>query len=206
MLAVGPGQRVPEKASYSSRLRTDSERSVRSPERLAEWIPVGRAHRSEMRRIISESDTMAGGKRSPRQAEGHYRAMAEFRYQIRRFLRFAEHAAQAAGVEPQQHQLMLSVRGLPPGQRPTIRTLADRLLLKHHSVVELVDRSERQGLVRRVADRSDRRQVLVELTPKGERLLQRIFTQNAQKLRSQSHELSEALARIAREQRSGRRR
>jgi len=153
-----------------------------------------------MRRIISDSDTMASGKASPRPAESYYRAMAEFRYQIRRFLRFTEHVAQGAGVEPQQHQLMLSIRGLPPQQRPTIRTLADRLLLRHHSVVELVDRSERQGLVRRVADRDDRRQVLVELTPKGERLLVRMFSQNAQKLRSQSHELSEALARIAREQ------
>lgn len=156
-----------------------------------------------MRRIISDSDTMASGKGGRRPGESYYRAMAEFRYQIRRFQRFSEQVAQAAGVEPQQHQLMLCVHGLPAGQRPTIRTLADRLLLKHHSVVELVDRSERQGLVRRVADRHDRRQVLVELTPKGERILRRIFSQNSQRLRSQSHELSVALAKIAREQRPG---
>lgn len=155
-----------------------------------------------MRHIISDSDTMTSGKRTAAAAV-YYRAMAEFRYQIRRFIRFSEQAAEAAGVEPQQHLLMLAVRGLPAGVRPNIRTLADRLLLRHHSVVELVDRSERQGLVRRVVDRDDRRQVLVELTPRGERVLERIFQRNRQKLRQQSHELSDALARIAREQRSG---
>jgi len=154
-----------------------------------------------MRNIISGGDTKARPRGGARPAGSYYRAMAEFRYQIRRFLSFSERVAQAAGVEPQQHQLMLCVRGLPPGLRPTIRTLADRLLLKHHSVVELVDRSERQGLVRRVADRHDRRQVLVEVTPKGERILHRVFSQNRERLRSQSHELSDALARIARGQR-----
>jgi DNA-binding MarR family transcriptional regulator len=138
--------------------------------------------------------------------DGTYRAMAEFRHQIRRFVRFSEEAAENAGVEPQQHLLMLSVRGLPSGERPTIRTLADRLLLKHHSVVELVDRSERMGLVRRTADRDDGRQVLVELTSKGDRLLEKIFGRNRERLRAQSRELSVVLARITREQRSNGRR
>ena len=80
------------------------------------------------------------------------------------------------------------------------------MLLKHHSVVELVDRSERMGLVRRVADRDDRRLVLVELTTKGDRMLQKIFVQNREKLRSQSRELSEALARLTREQKPGKKR
>ncbi|MBI2678930.1 MAG: MarR family transcriptional regulator [Candidatus Koribacter versatilis] len=132
--------------------------------------------------------------------------MSEFRHQIRRFVRFSEGVAEGAGVEPQQHLLMLVIRGLPEGMKPSIRGLADRLLLKHHSVVELVDRSERMGLVRRVADKDDRRLVLVELTSKGDRLLQKIFVQNREKLRSQSRELSEALARLTREQKAGGRR
>jgi DNA-binding MarR family transcriptional regulator len=159
-----------------------------------------------MRYNISERDIMAGGRGNARVVDGTYRAMAEFRHQIRRFVRFSEEVAEGAGVEPQQHLLMLSVRGLPPGARPTIRTLADRLLLKHHSVVELVDRSERMGLVRRAADRSDRRQVLVELTAKGERLLEKIFARNRERLRTQSRELSAALARLTRERKPKRRR
>lgn len=149
---------------------------------------------------------MADGQESMSLADGYYRAMAEFRHQIRRFMSFSEEAARAAGVEPQQHLLLLAVRGLPPGSRPTIGALAARLLLRHHSVVELVDRSERMGLVRRAVVPRDRRQVLVELTGKGERLLQRIFVQNRAKLRSQSRELSEALARITRAQQLGSRR
>ena len=158
-----------------------------------------------MRHTTSESDTITKGKRQARPGDDYYRAMSEFRHQIRRFLRFSEQVAEAAGVEPQQHLLLLAVRGLPNGNPPSIRALADRLLLKHHSVVELVDRSERMGLVRRVADRNDRRQVLVELSSKGERCLQKIFVQNRAKLRLQSNELSQALARLTREQKSGKR-
>jgi DNA-binding MarR family transcriptional regulator len=148
---------------------------------------------------------MASAKGGSRLADEYYRAMSEFRHQIRRFQRWSEESAQQAGVEPQQHLLLLSIRGLSPGKKPSIRILADRLLLKHHSVVELVDRSERMGLVRRVADRNDRRQVMVELTAKGERTLQKIFVQNREKLRSQANELIEALTRIAREQRAANR-
>ncbi len=156
-----------------------------------------------MRHIISESDTIASAKGGGRVLDEYFRAMSEFRHQIRRFQRFSEEVAAQAGVEPQQHLLMLSVRGLPPGEKPSIRAVADRLMLKHHSVVELVDRSERMGLVRRVADRNDRRQVLLELTAKGERILRQIFVQNRDKLKSQSAELSETLLRLTREQRAG---
>ena len=157
-----------------------------------------------MRHIISKHDTM---KRAPARAgDAYYRAMAEFRHQIRRFTSFSEQVAEVAGVASQQHLLLLSLRGLPAGTRPTIRGLADRLLLKHHSVVELVDRSERMGLVRRVADRHDRRQVMVELTAKGERVLQQIFITNRRQLSAQSSELSRALVRLTREQQSKKRR
>ena len=157
-----------------------------------------------MRHIISDSDTMASVKGSGRVLDDYFRAMSEFRHQIRRFQRFSEDVAAQAGVEPQQHLLMLAVRGLPLGEKPSIRVIADRLLLKHHSVVELVDRSERMGLVRRVPAREDRRQVLLELTAKGDRILRQIFVQNRDRLKSQSAELSEALQRLTREQRNGR--
>jgi len=100
-----------------------------------------------------------------------YPALAELRYQIRRFLRFSEEASRAAGLEPQQHQLLLAIKGLPEDRMPTIGTLAERLQLQHHSAVELVDRSVQRNLVRRVRGTSDQRQVFIRLTAKGERTL-----------------------------------
>jgi len=157
-----------------------------------------------MRHIISNHDRIH--RISERASDEYYRALAEFRFQIRRFTSFSEQVAEAAGVAAQQHLLLLALRGLPAGVRPSIRGLADRLLLKHHSVVELVDRSERMGLVRRVADLADRRQVMVHLTAKGERVMQRIFVRNRRQLRLQSSALSTALARLTREQRPRKRR
>ena len=78
-----------------------------------------------------------------------YRALAELRYQIRLFLRFSEEAARKMSLEPQQHQLMLALKGLPAGIRPTIGTLAERLQIQHHSAVELVNRLSSGGMVRR---------------------------------------------------------
>ncbi|MDP9268989.1 MAG: MarR family transcriptional regulator [Acidobacteriota bacterium] len=145
--------------------------------------------------------------RAPERAsDGYFRALAEFRYQIRRFTSFSEQAAEVAGVAPQQHLLLLALRGLPAGMQPSIRGLADRLLLRHHSVVELVDRSVRMGLVRRVAGLTDRRQVMVELTARGERVLQKIFVLNRRQLRVQSSELARTLGKLTREQNGGRRR
>ena len=98
----------------------------------------------------------------------NFQAMAEFRYQIRRFLRFSEHAARQAGLEPQQHQLLLVVKGLPPGVNPTIGALAERMQLKHHSTVGLIDRLVDRGFLVRLRATDDRRQVLVKLTQDGE--------------------------------------
>jgi len=102
---------------------------------------------------------------------GDYRALAEFRYQIRKFLRFSEEAARAAGLEPQQHQLLLAVKGLPDGGRATIGEVADRLQIQHHSTVELVDRLEENGYINRKRSDRDKREVLIVLTPKSERIL-----------------------------------
>src|SRR5512147_2140256 len=104
----------------------------------------------------------------------NYKALAEFRYQIRRFLRFSEETARAAGLEPQQYQLMLALKGLPEGSRHRIGEVAERLQIQHHSTVELVDRLARRGLIRRRRGESDRREVLLELTPRGDKLLQEL--------------------------------
>jgi DNA-binding MarR family transcriptional regulator len=103
-----------------------------------------------------------------------YQALAELRYQIRRFLHFSEQIARDAGLEPQQHQLMLALKGLPEGVRPIIGELAERLQIRHHSTVELVNRLTTGGYVRRARDTQDRREVLLSLTGKGEQVLKEL--------------------------------
>ena len=123
----------------------------------------------------------------------HYRALAEFRYQIRRFLNFSERAARDAGLEPQQHQALLAIKGMPEGRSGTIGFLAERLQIRHHSAVELANRLERRGLLRRIRSKLDRRQVRVELTPRGEKILQRLSAANQSELRTLAPKLLRAL-------------
>jgi len=103
-------------------------------------------------------------------AEG-YRFLGEFRYEMRKFLAFSERAARAAGIEPQQHQLLLAIKGLPVGVRPTIRSIAQRLCVQHHTAVALVDKLEKRMFVVRERNTTDRREVLLRLTPSGEAIL-----------------------------------
>jgi DNA-binding MarR family transcriptional regulator len=128
--------------------------------------------------------------------EPDYRGLAELRHQIRRFLKFSERAARAAGVEPQQHQLLLAIRGLPEGQRPTIGVLAERLQLAHHTVVGLVDRLEAAKLVRRCASAEDGREILLGITGGGERLLRSLSLAHRAELETVGPALAEALAAI----------
>src|SRR5260370_41570692 len=125
-----------------------------------------------------------------------YRALAELRYRIRHFLHEGDAVAQAAGLEPQQYLLLLTIRGLPPGEEATIRRLAERLALKHHSVVELIDRLEIHGYVRRSRGRDDRRRVLVSLLPRGERLLEHVARHRIGELRSTGHALVRAIDQL----------
>ena len=113
-----------------------------------------------------------------------FKAMAELRYQIRKFIRFSENAARSAGIEPQQHQLLLAVRGLPDGAKPTIGVLAERMQLQHHSTVELIDRLVDRGFLCRLRATEDRRQVLVKLTHEGEEFLQRLSLHHLEELQS----------------------
>jgi len=109
-----------------------------------------------------------------------YRALAEFRYHIRRYLEFSDQAAKAAGLEPRQYQLLLAIRGLPDDVDPTVGVLAQQLHAHHHSTVELINRAESNDLVRRL--RAGTR-VFVRLTKKGERVLARIVDKRLQQLR-----------------------
>ena len=122
-----------------------------------------------------------------------YRALAALRYRIRLFLREGDAAARRAGVEPQQYLLMLAVQGLPEGTEPTIQVLAEQLTLKHNSTVELIDRLERRGYVRRSHSRKDRRRVLVSLLPPGERLVAKVAEQRITELRAEGAALANAI-------------
>jgi DNA-binding MarR family transcriptional regulator len=125
-----------------------------------------------------------------------YEALAEFRYELRRYVRFSEDAAREAGLEPQQHQLLLTLKGLPRGTEPTVRTVAERLQLQHQSTVGLIDRSEERGLVRRRRGADDRRTVLVELTPEGDRILATLSRAHREELTSAAPALIRALYRL----------
>lgn len=112
----------------------------------------------------------------------NYRQLAAFRYEMRKFLSFSEQAARDAGIEPQQHQLLLALRGLPQGARPTIGVVAERLCVQHHTAVGLVDKLEARSFVARERGPDDRREVLLRLTPDGDALLQRLSTLHRQQL------------------------
>ena len=122
-----------------------------------------------------------------------YQALAEFRYQLRRFLRFSEQAARAAGLEPQQHQLLLALKGLPQEKKATIGALAERLQIAHHSAVELVDRLAERGLIQRNRGEADQRQVLLTLTSQGEEVLQKLALAHRAELRLADSALIQAL-------------
>ncbi len=125
-----------------------------------------------------------------------YQALAEFRYQIRKFLRFSEQAVRAAGIEPGQYQVMLEIKGMPEGVRPPIRELANRMQIQHHSAVELINRLESGGYVRRERGHDDRREVLLALTPKGEKVLSELALHHHQELRTAAPDLVMALRRV----------
>ena len=133
---------------------------------------------------------------------GEYRALAELRCRIRHFLGEGDAVARAAGLEPQHYLLLLTVRGLPEGEESTIRVLAERLALKHHSTVELIDRLEAHGYVRRTREREDRRRVLISLLPRGERILEQVARHRITELRANGEELVRAIAHLLEKRRN----
>lgn len=121
-----------------------------------------------------------------------YRALAEFRHQIRRFLSFSERSARAAGIEPQQHQALLALKGLPEGEKATVGVLAERLQIKHHTAVELANRLVVKGLVVRSKGRADRREVILHLTRRGESVLRELSLAHHAELHSTGPKLLRA--------------
>lgn len=125
-----------------------------------------------------------------------YEALAAFRYALRLFLHFSEAAAQSVGLKPQQHQALLSIQGFPGRDYVTIGELAERLQIRHHSAVGLVDRLEAQKLVVRRQAEQDRRQVYVALTSEGVALLERLSLAHREELRRMQPELEQLLKRL----------
>jgi DNA-binding MarR family transcriptional regulator len=123
--------------------------------------------------------------------------LAEFRFELRKFLHFSEEAAAAAGLQPQQHQLLLQVAGAREGTTVTIAYASKRLKLRHNSVVELVNRSVREGLLLRVQDTDDLRRVLLQITPKGKKVLRRLSIDHARELTVLAPKLALDLQRIS---------
>ena len=143
--------------------------------------------------VLSRHDRIGGMKKL---SLSDYQALAEFRYQIRKFLRFSEQAVQAGGLERGQYQLLLAIKGMPEGVRPRIRELANRMQIQHHSAVELINRLEAGGYVRRERAQEDRREVLLALTPKGERVLAELALHHHNELRNAAPDLVAALRRL----------
>jgi DNA-binding MarR family transcriptional regulator len=139
--------------------------------------------------------------RSPKRiSAAEYQQLAAFRYALRRFLRFSENAAAGAGLPPQQHQALLAIKGLlAGGASVNIGALAEQLQIAHHSTVGLVQRLVQDGLVSREQGASDRRQVLLHLTPHGESKLEELSAAHRQELRRVASELQPLLAKLAEE-------
>lgn len=127
-----------------------------------------------------------------------YRSLAEFRHQLRLFLAASEEAAHKAGLQPQQHQLLLALAGAPAEQVASIGFAAERLGLKHNTVVELVDRSQAEGLLRRRDDPQDRRRVRLEVTAHGRKVLSRLSQVHLQELGFRAPHLIDALQNVLR--------
>jgi DNA-binding MarR family transcriptional regulator len=148
----------------------------------------------------NRSSMSTGSKaRTTRRAERSgvdYQTLADLRYHIRRFLRVRESVARAAGVEPQHYLLLLQIKGLEGRNRATVGHLAERLQLRHHSTVELVNRLAERGLVTRRRDGQDRREVVVTLRPAGERILRRLAAHSVAELQAGGPALLAALTRL----------
>ncbi|NBV20641.1 MAG: MarR family transcriptional regulator [Proteobacteria bacterium] len=131
-------------------------------------------------------------------AKAQYETLAAFRYALRQFLRFSEEAAQAAGITAQQHQGLLAIKGYPGRDQITVGELAERLQLRHHSAVGLIDRLVAENLVFRAPSAEDRRQVLIQLTSRGETLLEELSSVHRDELKRIGPEMQLLLERVSR--------
>ena len=132
----------------------------------------------------------------PRLSKDQYELLASFRYALRLFLHFSETAANAAGITPQHHQALLAIKGFPGRESVSIGELAERLQIRHHSAVGLVDRLVTEKLVRREPSAGDHRQVMVRLTRRGESVLEKLSELHQTELKTLGPELRRMLARL----------
>jgi DNA-binding MarR family transcriptional regulator len=137
--------------------------------------------------------------KSPGLREPDYQNLAQFRHLLRRFVVFSEGAAREAGLQPQQHQLLLAVKGLPPDGLPTIGALAWQLQLKHHTVVGLADRLCDHGFLARKESPTDGRKVHLVITRRGEALLRRLSLIHRKELQSAAPQLLQTLKKLVHE-------
>lgn len=128
-----------------------------------------------------------------------YRALAEFRYLLRKFLRFSKDLLRGrAGTNPEQYEALLAIKAFESAQGLTISQLSERLQIKHHSAVNIVDRLvERNLVIRKIAD-ADRRRREVQLTAKGEKFIQELAALHRKEIRSRSGEMIKALEELKR--------
>ena len=131
-------------------------------------------------------------------SKSQYQTLAAFRYALRRFIRFSEEAAQAAGVTAQQYQALLAIKGFPGRDSVTVGELAERLQLRHHSAVGLVDRLAAEKLAVRVPSAKDHRQVLIQVTDRGETVVEKIASVHRQQLKRIGPEIRQLLEQLVR--------
>lgn len=129
--------------------------------------------------------------------KANYAALADFRFALRKFLAFSAAAAKEAGLTPQQHQALLTIKGARSEDAVSIQHLSARLLIRHNTAVELVDRLVDAGFVMRTRDKDDRRWARLELTPTGERVLESLSAAHLRELQSVRPVLRNLLAQLA---------
>jgi DNA-binding MarR family transcriptional regulator len=126
---------------------------------------------------------MKNPERRRKVTQSGYEALAAFRATLRQFLAFSEAAAEGVGLTPRQYQVLLAIRGVPRHEQVTIGDLADRLRVRPHSAVGLVDRLVSLGLLARQTSKEDRRRVHAVLTPRGRRMLERLASVHLEELK-----------------------
>ncbi len=131
-----------------------------------------------------------------RVTQAEYECLAALRFALRQFLHFSEQAALAAGITPQQHQALLAIKGFPNRRQITIRDLAERLQIRHHSAVGLTDRLVAKRLVARQTGRGDRRQVFLVLTPRSQAVLEALTAAHKEQLRRIGPEIESLLRHL----------
>ena len=132
-----------------------------------------------------------------RSQKSEYQTLADFRYALRQFLRFSAEAAESVGLTPEQHQALLAIQGFPGREQITISELAERLQIRHHSAVGLVDRLSAQGLLVRERSVEDRRRVFVRLTVRGMKILEKLSAAHREELKRIEPQLRRLLKNLS---------